>query len=65
MHLKTGEPKYRLSVSAGADYDPVTHQVVPVNGETLRIDNEHATVSLCVRIQNYTGKVISLSGMVF
>jgi hypothetical protein len=65
MHLKTGVPKYRLRVSAGADYDPVTHQVVPVNGETLRIDNEHATVSLCVRIQNYTGKEISLSGMVF
>lgn len=56
MHLKTGAHKYRLKVTAGADYDPDTHQVVPVNGETLRIDNEHATVSLCVRIQGYTGK---------
>ncbi|KAJ5153556.1 uncharacterized protein N7482_010034 [Penicillium canariense] len=55
MHLKSSVPKYRLSVSASADYDPVTPQVVPVNGETLRIDNEHATVSLCVRIQNCTG----------
>jgi hypothetical protein len=47
--------KYRLKVTAGADYDLKTHQEVPVNGETIRIENEHAIVSLCVRIQNYRG----------
>lgn len=51
----TNAHKYRLKVTAGADYDLKTHQVVPVNGETIRIENEHAIVSLCVRIQNYRG----------
>lgn len=48
--------KYRLKVTAGTQYDPSTHQVVPVNGdETVRIDNDLATVSLAVRIQGYNG----------
>jgi hypothetical protein len=51
----TNAHKYRLKVTAGADYDLKTHQVVPVNGETIRIENEHAIVSLCVRVQNYRG----------
>ncbi|CAG7924604.1 unnamed protein product [Penicillium olsonii] len=37
---------YRLKVTAGPVHDRSTHQVVPVNGETLRIENEHAIVSL-------------------
>ena len=50
-------PKYRLKVTAGPSYDPFTHQLVPVNDDqTLRIENEHAITSLCVRIQDYTGK---------
>ncbi|KAF7589289.1 hypothetical protein BBP40_004509 [Aspergillus hancockii] len=49
-------PKYRLKVTAGPSYDTSTHQLVPVNeDQTLRIENEHAVVSLCVRIQDYTG----------
>jgi hypothetical protein len=52
--------KYRLKVTAGADYDLKTHQEVPVNGETIRIENEHAIVSLCVRIQNYRGNTPTL-----
>ncbi|KAJ5514593.1 hypothetical protein N7463_004145 [Penicillium fimorum] len=52
----TNANKHRLKVTAGPDYDPKTHhQVVPVNGETIRIENEHAIVSLCVRIKDYTG----------
>ncbi|CDM33438.1 hypothetical protein DTO013E5_7306 [Penicillium roqueforti] len=51
----TNAHKFRLKVTAGADYDRKTHQLVPVNGETIRIENEHAIVSLCVRIKNYTG----------
>ncbi|OJJ89350.1 DUF1769 domain-containing protein [Aspergillus glaucus CBS 516.65] len=48
--------KYRLKVTAGTQYDPSTHQLVPVNGdETVRIDNDLATVSLAVRIQDYNG----------
>ncbi|PLB45485.1 DUF1769-domain-containing protein [Aspergillus steynii IBT 23096] len=48
--------KYRLKVTAGSEYSPDTHRIVPVNEDrTLRIDNEHATISLCVRIQDYTG----------
>ncbi|KAF4220378.1 hypothetical protein CNMCM8980_005180 [Aspergillus fumigatiaffinis] len=48
--------KYRLKVTAGAEYNPDTHKIVPVNrNQTLRIENDLATVSLCVRIQNYTG----------
>lgn len=50
-------PKYRLKVTAGPSYDPSTHQLVPVNeDQTLRIENEHAITSLCVRIRDYTGK---------
>lgn len=52
----TNEHGYRLKVTAGPVHDRDTHQVVPVNGETLRIENEHAIVSLCVRVQDYTGK---------
>jgi hypothetical protein len=48
--------EHRLKVTAGPDYDPKTHQVVPVNGETIRIESEHAIISLCVRIQDYTGE---------
>ncbi|KAJ5615692.1 hypothetical protein N7537_000806 [Penicillium hordei] len=51
----TNAYKHRLKVTAGADYNLKTHQVVPVNGETIRIENEHAIVSLCVRIKDYTG----------
>ncbi|CAI7586962.1 unnamed protein product [Penicillium glandicola] len=51
----TDAHKHRLKVTAGAGYDPKTHQVVPVNGETVRIENEHAIVSLCVKIKDYTG----------
>lgn len=51
--------KFRLKVTAGSVHDSSTHQVVPVNGETLRIENEHAIVSLCVRIKDYTGMKIS------
>ncbi|EAW06467.1 DUF1769 domain-containing protein [Aspergillus clavatus NRRL 1] len=48
--------KYRLKVTAGTEYNPDTHEIVPVNADqSLRIENEHATVSLCVRIQKYTG----------
>lgn len=48
--------KYRLKVTAGPDYDTKTHQVVPVNkDQTLHFENEHAIVSVCVRIQDYTG----------
>lgn len=48
--------KYRLKVTAGTEYDPTTHQSVPVNGnQTVMIDNELATVSLSVRIQDYNG----------
>lgn len=55
-HSNTDARKYRVKVTAGTEYDPNTHQPVPVNGnQTLRIENEHATVTLCVRIQNYTG----------
>jgi hypothetical protein len=52
----TNTPNYRLKVTAGPSYDTSTHQLVPVNeDQTLRIENEHAVVSLCVRIQDYTG----------
>lgn len=56
----TNAHKFRLKVTAGADYDRKTHQLVPVNGETIRIENEHAIVSLCVRIKNYTGNTPTL-----
>jgi len=47
---------YRLKVTAGPEYDPSTHQIVPVNSDqTLRIENEHAIINLCVRIQDYSG----------
>ncbi|OJJ56464.1 hypothetical protein ASPSYDRAFT_1140414 [Aspergillus sydowii CBS 593.65] len=48
--------RYRLKVTAGPDYDPATHQDVPVNeDQTLYISNSHASTNLAVRIQNYTG----------
>lgn len=49
---------HRLKVTAGPDYDINTHQEVPVNGKTIRIENEHAIISLCVRIQDYTGNAL-------
>ncbi|KAG2419254.1 hypothetical protein HFD88_004049 [Aspergillus terreus] len=56
MTGQPAEPKYRLKVTAGTQYDPATHQLVPVNEEqSMRIENEHAIISLCVRIQDYTG----------
>lgn len=55
----TSANKRRLKVTAGADYNLKAHQAVPVNGETTRIENEHAIVSLCVRIQDYTGNIPS------
>jgi hypothetical protein len=49
---------YRLKVTAGPEYDPSTHQTVPVNAEkALHIENEHAIINLRVRIQDYTGEV--------
>lgn len=52
----TNTQNYRLKVTAGPEYDTKTHQVVPVNSEkTLRFENDHAIVNLCVRIQDYTG----------
>ncbi|KAF9893627.1 hypothetical protein FE257_010939 [Aspergillus nanangensis] len=52
----TDPPKYRLKVTAGPQYDPDTHQLVPVNeDQSIRIENEHAIVSLCIRIQDYVG----------
>ncbi|KAH8423087.1 DUF1769 domain-containing protein [Aspergillus melleus] len=56
MAESTDAQKYRLKVTAGSEYNPDTHRIVPVNeNQPLRIDNEHATISLCVRIQDYTG----------
>lgn len=54
-HQDNKAEEHRLKVTAGPGYDPSTHQVVPVNGKTIRIDSEHATVSLCVRIKDYSG----------
>ena len=52
-------PKHRLKVTAGPGYDPQTHQVVYVNDEkTLRFENEHSRVSICVRIQDYVGSFV-------
>jgi hypothetical protein len=49
--------KYLLRVTAGPDYDPATHQIVPVNApEAIEIENEHMTARLNVRIQGYRGK---------
>ncbi|KAL1957283.1 hypothetical protein VTO42DRAFT_6189 [Malbranchea cinnamomea] len=49
-------PSYTLRVAAGPSYDPLTHQEVVVNSEQpLLIENEHGTVRLNVRIQDYTG----------
>ncbi|KAL4891760.1 hypothetical protein BDV59DRAFT_63277 [Aspergillus ambiguus] len=56
MSQQSNEPKYRLKVTAGTHYNPDTHQLVPVNeDQSIRFENEHAIVSLCVRIQDYTG----------
>ena len=49
----------RLKVTAGPVHHSDTHQEVPVNGETIRIENDHAIVSLCVRIKGYTGMMMS------
>ena len=56
MSESSDAQKYRLKITAGSEYNPDTHRIVPVNEtQPLRIDNEHATISLCVRIQDYTG----------
>ncbi|KAH2909923.1 hypothetical protein V6Z96_004472 [Aspergillus fumigatus] len=56
MFSGTQAHKYRLKVTAGAEYNPESHKIVPVNrDQTLRIESGLATVSLCVRIQNFTG----------
>lgn len=55
MAPSTKEPKYRIKVTAGPDYDPTTHQTVHVNGDTLRIENDRVTLDLAVRIQDYKG----------
>lgn len=48
---------YLLRVTAGPSYDTSHHQPIAVNGPTsIHIDNEHATVNLHVRIQNYRGR---------
>ncbi|KAJ5626318.1 hypothetical protein N7510_002627 [Penicillium lagena] len=40
--------KYRLQVTAGPEYDPACHTIVPVNQqETVTFENERAVVSLC------------------
>lgn len=49
------EHRYRLKVTAGADYDYATQKPVLVNNESLRIDSDRATVELTVRIQDYNG----------
>ena len=49
--------KYLLRVTAGPGYDTATHQVVPVNApESVEIENEHVTLRLNVRVQNYRGE---------
>ena len=45
---------YRMAVTAGLEYDPATHKLVEVNGETLRLENERTIFDLNVRIQDYT-----------
>lgn len=54
--MEFGHDKYRLMVTAGPSYDTRTHQMVHVNdNHTLRIENEHSIVSVCVRVQDYIG----------
>lgn len=49
--------KYRLQVTAGPEYDPACHFIVPVNQqETVTFENDRAFVGLCVRVKNYRGK---------
>lgn len=58
-NMSSNPPKYKLRVAAGPSYDPDTHQDVLVNSEkNLSIENEHGTINLCVRIQDYTGTSI-------
>lgn len=53
--------KYRLQVTAGPEYDPACHTIVPVNQqETVTFENDRAFVSLCVKVQNYRGKRLVL-----
>lgn len=47
--------KYRLRVTAGPSYDASTHQVVPVNAQSITFSNSHVTVTLRVRIRSYSG----------
>jgi hypothetical protein len=61
MAEPTKEPKYRLKVTAGEDYDPTTHQTVSVNADILRIENDHVTVDLAVRIQDYKGNSLAIA----
>ncbi|KAJ5669098.1 hypothetical protein N7462_010168 [Penicillium macrosclerotiorum] len=55
MRNSNNKPKYRLSVTAGTDYKKGAHEVVQVNGKTLRFDSDLAVIDLNVRIQDYTG----------
>lgn len=55
MTPSTKEQQYRLKVTAGGDYDRATQKPVLVNGESLRIDSDRATIDLTVRIQDYNG----------
>jgi hypothetical protein len=56
MARKTND-KYRLQVTAGPEYDPASHFTVPVNqDETLEFENDHASVSICVRVRNFRGR---------
>lgn len=59
--MTTGSPRYSLRVAAGPDYDPATHQEVFVNSDkNLTIENDHGTVNLCVRIQDFIGVALFL-----
>ncbi|RDL33578.1 Uncharacterized protein BP5553_07946 [Venustampulla echinocandica] len=47
---------YILQVTAGSDYDPLSHKVVPVNeSQHITIESEHLHADLNVRIQSYRG----------
>ncbi|KAI1464123.1 DUF1769-domain-containing protein [Daldinia caldariorum] len=48
--------KYIIQVTAGSDYDPDRHVVVPVNThEPVKISSDLVDIDLNVRVQNYRG----------
>ncbi|KAL6709863.1 hypothetical protein ACN47E_000648 [Coniothyrium glycines] len=52
----TARDKYLLQVTAGPSYDPGTHHQVNVNSrEATKIDSDHVTAYLHVRIKDYHG----------